>query len=45
MKLHNLSKRARLSLAGLTGAVLYRRPMEAEADSSETRGNSDPMKG
>lgn len=35
-KLHTLSKRARLSMAGLTGAVLYRRPMEAEADSSET---------
>ncbi|XP_029283375.1 P2Y purinoceptor 1-like [Cottoperca gobio] len=45
MKLHHLSRRARLSLAGLTGAILYRKPMEADADSpSETRGNSDPMK-
>lgn len=33
-KLSHLSKRARLSLVGLTGAVLYRKPMEADADSS-----------
>ncbi|XP_078105479.1 P2Y purinoceptor 1-like [Sander vitreus] len=46
MKLQHLSRRARLSLAGLTGAVLYRRPMDADADSpSETRGNSDLMNG
>ncbi|XP_035518684.1 P2Y purinoceptor 1-like [Morone saxatilis] len=41
MKLHGLSKRARLSLAGLTGAVIYRRPKERDADSSsETAVNS-----
>ncbi|KAF1392208.1 hypothetical protein PFLUV_G00050200 [Perca fluviatilis] len=42
MKLQHLSRRARLSLAGLSGAVLYRRPMDADADAdspSETRGN------
>lgn len=33
MKLHQFNKRARQSLAGLTGAVLYRKPTEAEADS------------
>lgn len=37
MKLHHFSKRARLSLVGLRGAVLYRKPMEADTDSpSET---------
>ncbi|XP_044069089.1 P2Y purinoceptor 1-like [Siniperca chuatsi] len=42
MKLHNFSKRARLSLSGLTGVLLYRKPMEADADSpSETRVDSD----
>lgn len=45
MKLQQLGKRARVSLAGLTGAALYRRPAEAEADSSETRAASDLMKG
>lgn len=33
MRFHGLSKRARLSLAGWTGAVLYRKPTEAEGDS------------
>ncbi|XP_070703349.1 P2Y purinoceptor 1-like [Pempheris klunzingeri] len=33
MKLHHLSKRARQSVVVLTGAVLYRKPVEAEADS------------
>ncbi|XP_073324789.1 P2Y purinoceptor 1-like [Pagrus major] len=38
MKLHHLSKRARLSLAGLTGAVIYRKPMQGDGDSpSDTR--------
>lgn len=41
MKLHHMSKRARHSLAGLRGAIIYRRPVEAEADTSETRGNSE----
>lgn len=40
MKLHHLNMRARQSLAGLGGAVLYRKPMEADADSPpETRVN------
>ncbi|XP_070815381.1 P2Y purinoceptor 1-like [Chaetodon trifascialis] len=37
VKLHDFSKRARLSLSGLRSAVLYRKPMEADMDSpSET---------
>ncbi|XP_037304396.2 P2Y purinoceptor 1-like [Pungitius pungitius] len=37
MKLHHIRRRARLSLAGVTGAVRYRRPVEADPDSpSET---------
>uniref|UniRef100_A0A8C2YY93 G-protein coupled receptors family 1 profile domain-containing protein n=1 Tax=Cyclopterus lumpus TaxID=8103 RepID=A0A8C2YY93_CYCLU len=47
MKLHHLNRRARLSLAVLTGAVLYRKPMEVDPDSpSDTRvNNSELMKG
>lgn len=46
MKLHHLNRRARMSLAGLRGAVLYRNPMGADADSPpETRVNSDLMRG
>ncbi|XP_037643024.1 P2Y purinoceptor 1-like [Sebastes umbrosus] len=41
-RLHELGRRARVSLAGLTGAVLYRRPTETD---SGTRDNSDTMKG
>lgn len=38
MRLHHLGQRARQSLSGLRGAVNYRKPMEANADSpSETR--------
>lgn len=33
MKLHNFGQRTRLSLAGLTGAIIYRKPMEGNADS------------
>ncbi|XP_068568762.1 P2Y purinoceptor 1-like [Cebidichthys violaceus] len=45
MKLHHLSGRARRSLAGLTGAVLYRKPMEADPDSQSGTNNSELMKG
>lgn len=47
MKLHHLSGRARRSLAGLTGAVIYRKPLVADPDSpSETRVSiSELMKG
>lgn len=38
MKLNHLSKRARLSLAGLTGAVIYRKPLETDADPSRDAG-------
>ncbi|XP_074505357.1 P2Y purinoceptor 1-like [Sebastes fasciatus] len=41
-RLHELGRQARVSLAGLTGAVLYRRPTETD---SGTRDNSDTMKG
>uniref|UniRef100_UPI0037E89580 P2Y purinoceptor 1-like n=1 Tax=Semicossyphus pulcher TaxID=241346 RepID=UPI0037E89580 len=43
LKMHNLSKRARLSLAGFTGAGRYRTP--AEAESSESRVRSHPVNG
>nr|XP_046238168.1 P2Y purinoceptor 1-like [Scatophagus argus] len=33
MKLQHLSKRARMSVVGLTGAVLHRKPTETDADS------------
>ncbi|GAA6225574.1 P2Y purinoceptor 1-like [Lates japonicus] len=46
MKLHQFGKRARLSLAGLRGAIVYRKPMEADQDSpSEFHGSSDQMNG
>ncbi|XP_070758911.1 P2Y purinoceptor 1-like [Enoplosus armatus] len=42
VKLHGVRMRARRSLAGLTGKVLYRKPTEADADSPpETRVDSD----
>lgn len=44
MKLHHLSRRARLSLAGLTGAVLYRKPIEGDSPSETRVNNSDPMR-
>ncbi|XP_049892901.1 P2Y purinoceptor 1-like [Epinephelus moara] len=44
MKLHRLNMRARLSLAGLRGAVIYRKPVEADSP-QETHDNSDLMKG
>ncbi|XP_068450878.1 P2Y purinoceptor 1-like [Clinocottus analis] len=46
MRLHHLRRRARQSLAGMTGAVLYRRPMDVDPDSpSDTRlNNSELMK-
>lgn len=43
-RLHHIGRRARLSLAGLTGAVLYRRPMEADPDSPcGTPGNNSEL--
>ncbi|XP_036955630.1 P2Y purinoceptor 1-like [Acanthopagrus latus] len=40
MKLHHFTKRARLSLAGLTGAVSYRNPVQGDGESpSDTRVN------
>ncbi|XP_071758904.2 P2Y purinoceptor 1-like [Centroberyx gerrardi] len=33
MRFHHFSKRARMSVAGWTGAVLYRKPTEADAES------------
>ncbi|XP_026162205.1 P2Y purinoceptor 1-like, partial [Mastacembelus armatus] len=45
MKLHDFSKRARVSLADLKGTILYRKPMETGPDSpSETHVISDMMK-
>lgn len=44
MKLHELNKRVRLSLASLGGPVLYRKPTEPDSP-SDTRVNSDLMKG
>lgn len=44
MRLQELGKWARLSLAGLRGAVLYRKPVEADSPSG-TQGNSELMEG
>ncbi|XP_042353420.1 P2Y purinoceptor 1-like [Plectropomus leopardus] len=44
MKLHNLNRRARLSLAGLRGAVIYRKSVEADSP-PETRVNTDLLNG
>ncbi|XP_067444567.1 P2Y purinoceptor 1-like [Thunnus thynnus] len=43
MKLHDLSKRTRKSLAGLTGTVLYRKPIEVHSP-TDTCVNSDLIK-
>lgn len=43
MKMHQLSRRARLSLVNLTGTVLYRRTMDVDSP-SDTHGNTDLSK-
>ncbi|XP_040014608.1 P2Y purinoceptor 1-like [Xiphias gladius] len=46
MKLHHYSRRAQLSLAGVTAALLCRKPIDTGADSpAEIRLSPDPMNG
>lgn len=46
VRVQDFGKRARQSLAGLTGAAIYRKPMEVDADSpADTGASSDLVRG